>query len=224
MELWRLGTRTRKSGRRHIIAAAGGFGLVNQALTQRPWIQIQFSNKKQNLPIDPKPSLTIGSTEKRRCHVLHYSMASSIPWRMLLLRHKTIEILTQQHDEVRTIVCTCAKACGALAWSFSDHTPCLSIWLLAIFFDFASYLNIIMKLRCARPAYTFAPNVLTLHIHSSLYLEGISISIFRIAHFLKRALLPFLRLFFWSFLRWRNLMRSMTRRNLQMCECNCMRI
>ena len=121
MELWRLGTRTRKSGRRHIIAAAGGFGLVNQALTQRPWIQIQFSNKKQNLPIDPKPSLTIGSTEKRRCHVLHYSMASSIPWRMLLLRHKTIEILTQQHDEVRTIVCTCAKACGALAWSFSDQ-------------------------------------------------------------------------------------------------------
>ena len=46
MELWRLGTRTRKSGRRHIVAAAGGFGLVNQALTQRPWIQIQFSNKK----------------------------------------------------------------------------------------------------------------------------------------------------------------------------------
>ena len=81
-----------------------------------------------------------------------------------------------------------------------------------------------MKLRCARPAYTFAPNVLTLHIHSSPYLEGISISIFRIAHFLKRALLPFLRLFFWSFLRWRNLVRSMTRRNLQMCGCNCMRI
>lgn len=90
-----------------------------------------------------------------------------------------------------------------------------------------------MKLRCARPAYTFAPNVLTLHIHSSPYLEGISISIFRIAHFgffsaflrlFFCSRLPFLRLFFWSFLRWRNLVRSMTRRNLQMCGCNCMRI